>query len=130
MQPEQNPFMELKTYLKDFGLDLGLLISGLFGAILLLSKEGIQKNKTRSIFSLIGGAASANYLTPLVMNVMNVKETGFDYGIAFLLGFLGLRGIEFICTFKWLPDPKDLFEYTNPDEAEEVKEKEKAKTKK
>jgi hypothetical protein len=29
-----------------------------------------------------------------------------------------------------LPDPKDLFEYTNPDEAEEVKEKEKAKTKK
>jgi len=130
MQPEQNPFMELKTYLKDFGLDLGLLISGLFGAILLLSKEGIQKNKTRSIFSLIGGAASANYLTPLVMNVMNIKESGFDYGIAFLLGFLGLRGIEFICTFKWLPDPKDLFEYTNPDEAEEVKEKEKAKTKK
>ena len=129
MQPEQNPFMEFKTYLKDFGLDLGLLISGLFGAILLLSKEGIQKNKTRSIFSLIGGAASANYLTPLVMNVMNVKETGFDYGIAFLLGFLGLRGIEFICTFKWLPDPKDLFEYTNPDEAEEVKEKEKAKPK-
>jgi hypothetical protein len=130
MQPEQNPFMELKTYLKDFGLDLGLLISGLFGAILLLSKEGIQKNKTRSIFSLIGGAASANYLTPLVMNVMNIKESGFDYGIAFLLGFLGLRGIEFICTFKWLPDPKDLFEYTNPDEAEEVKEKEKAKPKK
>ncbi len=122
--------MELKTYLKDFGLDLGLLISGLFGAILLLSKEGIQKNKTRSIFSLIGGAASANYLTPLVMNVMNIKESGFDYGIAFLLGFLGLRGIEFICTFKWLPDPKDLFEYTNPDEAEEVKEKEKAKPKK
>lgn len=106
--PEHSFFYQFKETLKDCGIDLGLLISGLTGAILLLSKDGI-KSVSRSVFGLIGGAASANYLTPIVINVMNIEQLNFNYGIAFLLGFLGLRGIEFICTFRWLPNPRELF---------------------
>jgi hypothetical protein len=80
--------------LKEYGIDVGLLMSGLFGAILLTSKD-TAVNLTRTISSLIGGAASANYLTPIVVNVTKLDNTHYHYGIAFLLGFLGLRGIEY-----------------------------------
>ena len=107
--PDQSPLFELKQTLKACGLDLGLLLSGLFGAILLLSKDGM-KSVSRTIFGLIGGAASANYLTPVVISVTNLDALDFNYGIAFLLGFLGLRGIEFICNFRWLPNPRDILQ--------------------
>ena len=88
--------------LKDLGIDVGLLISGLFGAILLTSK-GAAMNLTRTISSLVGGAASANYITPIVVNVANLDNTHYHYGIAFLLGFLGLKGIEHFSR-KLIPD--------------------------
>jgi hypothetical protein len=52
-------------------------------------------NLTRTVSSLIGGAASANYITPIVVNVTSLDNTHYHYGIAFLLGFLGLKGIEY-----------------------------------
>jgi hypothetical protein len=88
--------------LKEFGIDVGLLVSGLFGAILLTSKDTAM-NLTRTITSLIGGAASANYITPIVVNLAKLDNAHYHYGIAFLLGFLGLRGIEYFSR-KILPD--------------------------
>jgi hypothetical protein len=88
--------------LKEYGIDVGLLVSGLFGAILLTSK-GSAMNLTRTVSSLIGGAASANYITPIVMNLANLHDSHYQYGIAFLLGFLGLRGVEHVGK-KILPD--------------------------
>lgn len=88
--------------LKAYGIDVGLLISGLFGAILLTSK-GSAMNLTRTVSSLIGGAASANYITPIVVSVTKLDESHFHYGIAFLLGFLGLKGVEYFSS-KILPD--------------------------
>lgn len=94
--------------LKDYGIDVGLLISGLFGSILLTSKHSAM-NLARTVSCLIGGAASANYLTPIVINITKLDETHYHYGIAFLLGFLGLKGIEFFSE-KILPD-----KYNNTD---------------
>ena len=88
--------------LKDYGIDVGLLVSGLFGAILLTSK-GSAMNLARTVSSLIGGAASANYITPIVMNMAGLHDSHYQYGIAFLLGFLGLRGVEHMGK-KILPD--------------------------
>ena len=91
--------------LKDYGIDVGLLISGLFGAVLLTSK-GSAMNLTRTVSSLIGGAASANYITPIVVNLAKLDDTHYNYGIAFLLGFLGLKGIEYFSS-KLIPDVSD-----------------------
>lgn len=88
--------------LKEYGIDVGLLISGLFGSILLTSKESAM-NLTRTISSLIGGAASANYITPVVVSVAKLDNNHYHYGVAFLLGFLGLKGIEYFSR-KFLPD--------------------------
>lgn len=95
--------------LKEYGIDVGLLVSGLFGAILLTSK-GSAMNLPRTISSLIGGAASANYITPIVVNLAKLDNTHYHYGIAFLLGFLGLKGIEYFSK-KLLPD--DINELPN-----------------
>lgn len=98
-----NIYMEPpQVNLKEYGIDVGLLISGLFGAILLTSKESAV-NLTRTISSLIGGAASANYITPIVVNIAKLDDTHYHYGIAFLLGFLGLKGIEYFSS-KILPE--------------------------
>jgi hypothetical protein len=91
--------------LKQYGIDVGLLISGLFGAILLTSK-GSANNLPRTISSLIGGAASANYITPIVVSIAKLDDSHYHYGIAFLLGFLGLKGIEYFSK-KLIPDNKE-----------------------
>ena len=110
------------NHLKEYGIDIGLLVSGLFGAILLTSK-GSAMNLPRTISSLIGGAASANYITPIVVNVAKLDNTHYHYGIAFLLGFLGLKGIEYFSK-KLLPD--DIEELSkvveNPIQETKIKE--------
>lgn len=80
--------------LNEYGIDVGLLISGLFGAILLTSKDS-AKNYGKTISSLVGGAASANYIAPVVITFTKLSDNHYQYGIAFLLGFLGLKGIEY-----------------------------------
>jgi hypothetical protein len=60
-------------------------------------------NLTRTVSSVVGGAASANYITPIVINLAKLDNAHYHYGIAFLLGFLGLRGIEYFSK-KILPD--------------------------
>ncbi len=91
--------------LKQYGIDIGLLISGLFGSILLTSKTS-SKNIGRTISSLVGGAASANYITPILIGFAKIDGTHYQYGIAFLLGFLGLKGIEYFSE-KLIPDEED-----------------------
>lgn len=87
--------------LNEYGIDVGLLISGLFGAILLTSKDS-ARNYGKTISSLVGGAASANYIAPVVITFTKLNDNHYQYGIAFLLGFLGLKGIEYFST-KLLP---------------------------
>jgi len=92
--------------LKEYGIDIGLLISGLFGSILLTSKDSAM-NLTRTVSSLVGGAASANYITPVVISAANLNDTHYHYGVAFLLGFLGLKGIEYF-SHKLVPHIKEV----------------------
>jgi len=80
--------------LKDAGIDIGLAVAGLFGAILMSSKQAGQ-NIGRTIASLIGGAASANYVTPLILKIAHLDgEPQYGYAAGFLLGFCGLRAVE------------------------------------
>lgn len=97
--------------LKEYGIDIGLLVSGLFGSILLTSKDS-ARNLGKTVSSLIGGAASANYITPIVISITKLDDTHYHYGIAFLLGFLGLKGIEFFSN-KLLPDDFEIYPESN-----------------
>ena len=77
------------------GISISFLISGLFGAILMASKSA-KGNIKSAIISVVGGMASANYLTPVMIEMLNLKETKLQNGLAFVIGFLGLRLVEIV----------------------------------
>ena len=75
-------------YLQKMGIQIGFLISGLFGAILMATKN--DKTDVKSVFlSLIGGISAANFLTPVLVDTLNVTNVKHQNGIAFIAGFLG-----------------------------------------
>lgn len=77
------------------GVSISFLISGLFGAILMASKSA-KGNIKSAIISIVGGMASSNYLTPVMIEMLNLKETKLQNGLAFIIGFLGLRLVEIV----------------------------------
>jgi len=67
------------------GIDLGLMLAGFFGALILALTA---KNQTpgRAISSILAGALCANYLTPIALHFMpeSIQVNG-KYGAAFIM---------------------------------------------
>jgi hypothetical protein len=81
--------------LQKFGIQIGFLFSGLFGAILMATKA--DKTDVKSVvLSLIGGMSAANFLTPVLVDTLNVTNVKHQNGIAFIAGFLGLKLVEIV----------------------------------
>ncbi len=77
--------------LEELGINLGLSIAGFFGSIFFIEKT----EDVKSMFvSMLGGVASANYLTPVVCDWFGVDKINHQFSVAFILGFMGLRGVE------------------------------------
>ena len=94
--------------LKEEGIDVGLAIAGLFGALMMLSKTA-GLNVGRSVLAIVGGAASANYVTPLILKVARLEnDIHYAYAIAFLLGFAGLRAIEVFSSKIFTDEPTHI----------------------
>lgn len=84
----------MREILQEIGFNIGISVAGLFGALLLIGKKATLNIKT-TFFSLISGVASANYITPLILDLTRV-DIKYQMSIAFVLGFLGLKGVELI----------------------------------
>lgn len=79
-----------------YGIDLGFLMSGFFGALLLALKTKGQHIST-TLAVILAGTACANYLTPLVLKLLpDFLKEDTKYGVAFMMGFVGLKGLEII----------------------------------
>jgi len=85
---------DFHTSLLRYGIDLGFLLSGFFGAVI-LSIRNKKKTISKSISSIIAGTLCANYLTPLILNFApkSIQENG-KYAVAFMMGYMGLKGLE------------------------------------
>ena len=55
----------MKFDLTQFGINIGLVISGFFGSLITARKGRSLKEQ---VVSVVGGTMGANYLTPLVLN--------------------------------------------------------------
>ena len=84
----------MKEILAEIGINIGISIAGLFGSLLMLGKKAAINLKT-TFFSIVTGVASANYLTPIIIDVAGVAEE-YELSIGFILGFLGLKGVEYV----------------------------------
>lgn len=80
--------------LKEAGINVSLMIAGFFGSLLSV-KGDAHKDWGTTITSVLAGTLSANYLTPLVIDWFQMSNQNKQFATAFLLGFLGLRGVEF-----------------------------------
>lgn len=83
----------MKAELKELGVNVGLLVAGFAGALLNVRRDG-HENWWATIGSLLAGTLSANYLTPVVVDLAKIQSPNTQYATAFVLGFLGLRGVE------------------------------------
>lgn len=80
-----------------YGIEVGLLISGFFGAMLMVGRRS-AKNIGTTVASILAGTACANYLTPVVLHFApaSIQESRSKYAAAFMMGFIGLKGLEII----------------------------------
>lgn len=77
--------------LEELGINLGLSIAGFFGSFFFIEKG---KDIKETLVAMFGGVASANYLTPVVCDWFGVEKINHQFSIAFILGFMGLKGVE------------------------------------
>lgn len=87
----------MKGLLQELGINIGMSVAGLFGSVLMVGKDAAMDLR-KSITSIFAGVASANYLTPVVSDLFGVDKVNYQFSIAFLLGFLGLKGVELLLT--------------------------------
>ena len=83
----------MKEFLMNIGINVGLAVSGFFGSLLLVGQQKHQ-NLKQQIISILGGTMSANYLTPMVINFLNLDNDSLNYGVGFVIGFGGLKVVE------------------------------------
>lgn len=89
--------------LKEIGIDVGLAVGGFFGSLITIGRH--KDWKTASV-AVLSGMGSATYLTPLVIDFLP-NPTSSQYAVAFVLGFLGLRGVELITDRIFPPEKQD-----------------------
>lgn len=89
----------MKEFLLGIGINIGLAVSGFFGSLLLVGQQKDQ-NLKEQIISVIGGTMSANYLTPVAIDFFNLDSESLHYGVAFVIGFGGLKVVEYFYN-KW-----------------------------
>lgn len=87
----------MKAELKELGVNVGLIVAGFAGSLLNVRRDG-HENWFATIGSLLAGTLSANYLTPVVVDLAKIQSPNTQYATAFVLGFLGLRGVEWAIT--------------------------------
>ena len=91
-----------ENLLQEVGINAGLIVSGLFGSLLTI-KKGANARLGGIAVSIATGIGSANYITPIVVDTLGISNQNLTFGIAFILGFLGLTGIEYAIK-KFMPD--------------------------
>jgi hypothetical protein len=91
------PLLTSITILKDLGFDVILFFAGIAGGIAVLPKAS-QKTRLEKFTTVVSGGFTANYLTPVVAEWLNMSDKTL-YGLAFLLGYGGLKFVEVLYAY-------------------------------
>ncbi len=84
--------MKIVDWLTSLGIDITLMIAGMFGSLLMISKRSAYNIKA-SLIGIASGTLAANYLTVVAIEIFELEGRS-QYGVAFLLGYFGLKGVE------------------------------------
>ncbi|MDI9256313.1 hypothetical protein [Flavobacterium sedimenticola] len=86
--------MKLLELLNQLGIETPSFIAGMSGAIAFITKRK-DMNWTTRFLTVLSGGFTANYLTPITGEWLSLNEKAL-YGIAFLLGYSGMKSVEVI----------------------------------
>ena len=78
----------------DYGFSVVFFIAGVFGALASLVRQR-QLSFTERMVTILSGGATAAYITPMLIEMVSLSE-GSSYGMAFVIGFAGLKMVEWI----------------------------------
>ena len=88
---------KVREFLNDFGIHISLMVAGALGALLSLEdKQGLSTYE--KVFVFISGGVVSNYLTPAIVYWTDLNKN-YMFGLAFLLGFSGLKGVKAIILY-------------------------------
>lgn len=83
-----------------------LLVAGFFGSLVAVGKAN-HASLRDNLLAISAGTSSAYFLTPVVFEVTGISASpNVQSGMAFLLGVLGMRGVEMLIN-KIFPEHKD-----------------------
>ena len=74
------------------GIDSGFTIAGLIGAI--AGTAGSKKSRIAKIGSILMGMGFSMYTTPLASELIGITNEQSKLGIAVVIGYLGIQGIQ------------------------------------
>lgn len=86
----------IKQLLEAIGINITLTTAGFIGSLLTVGKKSAE-NMRATLIGLFSGTVSANYVSPLVVDFIGLDESA-QGGIAFLIGLVGLKGVENLIT--------------------------------
>lgn len=83
--------------LEDIGVSVGLVVAGFFGTLLSLEdRAGLNSYEKVTVF--ISGGAISTYITPIFVEWFRLNDS-VKYGVAFMLGFSGLKGMKYLILY-------------------------------
>jgi hypothetical protein len=80
-------------FFRHFGVEVATFCAGIAGAFVSVRKK--QLRFVERLATVFSGGLIATYITPLFLNFVNI-DSNYSYGIAFVIGSLGMGGLEFI----------------------------------
>jgi hypothetical protein len=87
---------KLMQSFKLVGFEIALFLAGIFGAF--VSQKAKKMSTWERLSTILGGGFIANYITPIFLDILNISERT-SYGMAFIVGYLGLKSIEMVIDF-------------------------------
>lgn len=72
------------------------LTAGFVGAVIMVLRQRPFRGLITNASSVLAGTASATYLTPILGKALGQTDPNYLLGFSFLLGVLGLRGVELV----------------------------------
>lgn len=79
--------------LEVYGINIAFIVAGLLGAF--VSTGGKKLNFIGYVVVIISGGIIANYVTPVITEYVEVSPN-IQNGFAFMVGFAGLKGMEWL----------------------------------
>lgn len=83
---------KIKDFLEIIGINLTMVFGGFVGSVIMVKSQNEMDFKSQ-LLTITSGTLCANFMTPIFIDLFNLGESS-QFGIAFILGYLGLKGME------------------------------------